>query len=211
MNSIEFIIDNWEEPEDRKKYEELIKYEEDTFIYSFASLRIEITQDSVKIPITEVEDKIDDVIRVIRPFISVPLYPIALWLLVDWWRIRWEPKQDTYEWHMSHRMSSIGNGWIWPYIEFSSKGDFIQVYSKANKKSGTQHLRYLNDLTIDIPAEQFESAVDKFVNQVMVRLKSYNIENPLQGIIEELSAERADPILSNDLKEQAKVSNYENI
>ncbi len=204
MNSIEFIIDKWYEPDENLK-----KYEDNTFVHSIADFRIEITQNSNKVALTEVSDPVD---KITRPHIIVPVYPIALWLLCDWWRIRWEPKQDTHEWKMSHRMSgALEHGYVWPLIEFSSIGDFIQVSVKEDTERPF-NIHYTQKLmTIDIPAEQFESAVDKFVSQVAARLKSEGIKNPLQEIIDELAGERSDPTLYNELKSQALASNYENI
>ena len=50
------------------------------------SLRIS-TGDGV--PITEVEDTIA---RTVRSHVNVPLVSVAQWLLINWWRLRWEGK-----------------------------------------------------------------------------------------------------------------------
>jgi hypothetical protein len=44
-----------------------------------------------RLVLTEVEDTI---VRSVRPFIYVPAYPLARWLVLHWWRLRWEPKPN---------------------------------------------------------------------------------------------------------------------
>ena len=65
---------------------------------TLAALRI--TAGPNRIPITEVEDTLA---RSVRPHIHVAVYPLANWLLVNWWRLRWEPEpravsQPSFDW-----------------------------------------------------------------------------------------------------------------
>src|SRR5438034_295112 len=72
---------------------------------TLASLRITAGPNSI--PVTEVEDTFA---HTVRSHINVPAYPVARWLLINWWRLRWEPyrAKPSYDWLQSHSMSAIG-------------------------------------------------------------------------------------------------------
>src|SRR3954451_957695 len=59
-------------------------------------------------PITEVNDVLA---HTVRDYIQVPAYQVARWLLLNWWRLRWEaaPAHLSFEWRKSHSMAAISS------------------------------------------------------------------------------------------------------
>lgn len=137
---------------------------------TFGELTIKVGSDGV--PLTEVEDTIA---RSVRPHIYVPSAPVAEWFLMNWWRLRWEGRhedgrRESAEWFRAHSLASLGHGYAWPAIEFSSDGEFVQVRSSAEATADVAGIRYLRNANLFIPAGDFESAVERFVDEVEGRL-----------------------------------------
>ena len=70
--------------------------------------------------VTEVEDFES---KTVRRTIRISAGLAAIWLVANWWRLRWEaePNFSTREdlsWAMSHHMPAIGGGFVWPDFTF---------------------------------------------------------------------------------------------
>jgi hypothetical protein len=168
---------------------------------TLAALRI--TAGPGGIPITEVEDTIA---RTVRSHINVSAYAVARWLLVNWWRLRWEPAPRVLgrDWLKAHSMASISSDYAWPAVQFSSDGEFVQVRLQAESAPDVSAIRYLRDVTIDIPAAAFESAAERFLDTVEARLAvCVPGERELSEIRAELWDERTDPTQAALCKWQA--------
>jgi hypothetical protein len=168
---------------------------------TLASLQITVGPD--KTPVTEVEDTIA---HTVRQHINVPAYLVARWLIVNWWRLRWEPYRDNppSDWLQSHSMAAIEGGYVWPALTFSSDGELIQLRLQAEASPDVAALRYLRDITIDVPAADFEQAIDAFLDQVEARV-SIRLpgERELSELREELALERGDAGQAMSCKLQA--------
>ena len=191
MSELEFEIAGWlgasiEEPLERE---------------TLASLRI--TAGPHGIPVTEVEDTIA---HTVRRHINVPAYSVARWLVVNWWRLRWEPHhfKPSLDWRRSHSMAAIGGDYAWPALTFASDGEFIQLRLQAEASPDVSALRYLRDINIDVPAVDFEQAVERFLGQVAERVATrIPGERELSELRQELDQERRDARLPLECKLQA--------
>lgn len=157
---------------------------------TLASLKIIVGPDAI--PASEVEDT---VAKTVRPFINVSAYSLAKWLIVNWWRLRWEPSpsQPTFDWTNSHSLASVGEGFAWPALTFSSDGEFVQLRQESESKPDVSSIRYLQNFTLDVPALDLERAIDAFLDQVEARLAARcPAETELRELRAELSAERQD-------------------
>ncbi len=167
------------------------------------SLRISAGEKDAPVPITEVEDTIG---KTVRSHINVPLVSMATWLLVNWWRLRWEvkPANPTTGWRSAHCLSGIGGDDAWPALEFSSDGDFIQLHMEAENRADVSAIRYLRNIKLEIPAENFERAVERFVDVVEARLSTllpqYRVLSDLRT---ELAEERKSPSMTKICRWQA--------
>ena len=192
MNDLRFDVVNWIPS----------TYGEVEVRQSTGSLRIIAGQD-LNIPITEVEDT---VAQTVRSHINVPLVSMATWLLVNWWRLRWEQKPDKVgsDWRKVHSLAGIGGDNPWPALEFANDGDSIRLTMKAENRSDVAAIRYLRNVDLEVPAETFEMAVDRFVDTVEARLgtlcPNYRV---LAELRTELAEERESPHLANLCRWQA--------
>jgi hypothetical protein len=156
-------------------------------------------------PVTEVEDTIA---RTVRTHIYVAAAPLAVWLLANWWRLRWEPDMrsaaPSFAWKQAHSMAAIGEGYAWPALEIASDGEFIQLRLARENTPDVCAIRYLRDVGLDVPAADFEAAVDAFVERVEGRLAEVAPgERTIAELRAELQEERADPKLAEQCKLQA--------
>jgi len=171
---------------------------------TLAALRI--TAGPNHISITEVEDSLA---RSLRSHIHVAVYPLANWLLVNWWRLRWEPEprsvpQPSSDWLNAHSMAAIGGDYVWPAVQFSSDGELIQLRLKAETAADVSAIRYLQDVNVEIPASHFERAVDRFLDLVEARISTcLPGEHTLSALRDELREERTDPAQAQWCKLQA--------
>ena len=170
---------------------------------TLADLRITLTTPSGEpIVLTEVHD---DLVRSVRPFIVVSLYPLARWFILNWWRLRWEPFRPTLDWRMTHSMAAVGEGTAWPPVEFASDGEFVQVTSMGELSPDVAAIRYLRDVTLEIPGSDFERAIDDLIALLRGRLASCRIaDRDLDELWEELQQERADPRVARACRLQAE-------
>ena len=127
-------------------------------------------------------------------------YPLAEWLVWNWWRIRWEcgrPASAVGErgWDFAHRMTSIGEGYAWPVITIFSDGRRASLDSKPSREPYTTSLRYIGAAGHEtISASCLEASVDRFVTDVLARLDTpATRETNLRRLWEGLRAEREDP------------------
>jgi hypothetical protein len=131
-------------------------------------------------------------------------YQLAEWFAWNWWRLRWEPRAASNEWCMAHKISSIGGGYVWPNISISSDGERTALISCATKERAQTSFRYINDSIAVIPAAEFESVVDEFIELVLGRLASASIEDTnLERLWTDLRIERSDPALFKARKLEA--------
>jgi len=192
MNDLEIKIQNWlpgvdSAPGDRE---------------TFAELEILVGGKSV----TEIEDNLAGTVR---SSILVPALPVARWLILNWWRIRWEAApvasgSKSYSWKQVHNLASIGGGYAWPALELVSDGAFIRASMEAEEAADMAAIRYLRRTDFNIAAVDFELGVDRFIESVQARLDiRLREEKELRELKEELDQERADPDMARACKLQA--------
>src|ERR1700733_13990233 len=85
-------------------------------------------------------------------------YHLAEWMAWNWWRLRWEPRSTkASNWLSSHRMTTIGSGYIWPNITIFSDGERIALISKPTEERPQTPFRYIADVAAVLQAPEFES------------------------------------------------------
>ena len=144
------------------------------------------------------------------PFVSG--YPIAEWLVWNWWRLRWEigrPSDDlgNSRWDFAHRMPTIGEGYVWPNITIFSDGVQSFLVSEPSRSSRVVRFRYLGaPVRLPVPATDLEDAIDGFVEEILDRLAQENVrETNLHRLWEDLRAERGNPELARFRRLEAQL------
>jgi hypothetical protein len=129
------------------------------------------------------------------PYLSA--YPFAEWLAWNWWRLRWEPRRASSHWRMSHCLSTIGEGYVWPNIEIFSDGERIALIAVPSRTSSENAYRYIADVAVVLPAHEFENEVDRLLLKVIGRLDERGVgDTNLHRLHRDLNAERQDGALS---------------
>ena len=114
------------------------------------------------------------------PYVSG--YHLAEWLVWNWWRLRWEPPptgaQPSWNWDLAHRMSSIGEGYVWPNIEIASDGLLVRFVSSPSTDPHAGAFRYVGAPRLEtVSVEAFEEAVQRFVRIVIDLLDDRGIRD----------------------------------
>jgi hypothetical protein len=117
-------------------------------------------------------------------------YHFAEWLAWNWWRLRWEPRSKAKDWAYAHRVATIGSGYIWPNLTIFSDGERTALIAKPTDERPQTPFRYITDRAAVIPASEFESELDLFIDQVLERLDwakvaDSNLEKIWRGVVEE--------------------------
>lgn len=155
------------------------------------------------VALTEVNDSIS---RSTRPSIRVPAVHVARWLLAEWWRLRWEPQPEsiTPRWRSVHSMAGLGGGFAWPDLRIASDGEFVQLTIASERVSDAAAIRYLRDATVEVAAEEWERAVERFLDEVETRIgEVVPQDREIAELREELRGERADASLARRCRREA--------
>lgn len=151
--------------------------------------------------LTEAEDGL---VKRVRQRVHLSGYRLAEWLVWNWWRLRWEPRRRATDWVMAHKMSTIGGGYIWPNITIISDGERIVLDANGTLSRPQEPLRYITRFAAIVLADEFEAAVDAFVEQVNGQLREERVSGTnLDAIWRDLLDERKTPDIANRRKFEA--------
>ena len=139
----------------------------------------------------------DEYVRRLRDGPLVSAYHAAEWLAWNWWRLRWEPQTTRPDWPFAHQMETIGHGYIWSNITIRSDGARIALIAKSSADPEAKPFRYIADHALIVGGAQFQTAVDRFIIQVLDRLTEEKVgETNLERLWRDLARERIDPNLA---------------
>ena len=117
----------------------------------------------------------------LRPGPYVSGYHVAQWLAWNWWRLRWESRpvgEAGREWDFAHRLSSIGEGYVWPNVEISSDGFRSRLTSAPTVEPEAALFRYLGaPRTEVVSADVLEQSMDRFIESVLELLNERNVRD----------------------------------
>lgn len=151
--------------------------------------------------LTEGKDALANRLRE-APLLSA--YHLAEWMAWNWWRLRWEPRSKAKDWAYAHRVATVGSGYIWPRLTIFSDGQRIALIAKPTDERPQTPFRYIADYAAVIPASEFESELDLFIDQVLERLESANIaDSNLRQVWKSVCDERRTPIVARARKLEA--------
>ena len=124
-------------------------------------------------------------------------YPLAEWLVWNWWRIRWElgrPRESNagHRWDFAHQMLTVGDGYVWPNIAISSDGMNAFFTSRQSSDPDAVLFRYLGAFRREeVSALALEEAIDGFLGDILSRLEDNGLlETNLHCLWNDLTTER---------------------
>jgi hypothetical protein len=125
--------------------------------------------------------------------LCAPPSQLSFWLIDNWWRLRHEPVVSgkvTAEWRLVHELSAIGGGYVWPRLRIWGEGVRVGLSSQSDLPGVRGPVRYITDALVFVAAEQYENAVDQFLQQaVEARMED---REALQSQLSALQRERED-------------------
>ena len=142
--------------------------------------------------------------KTVRSSARLSAIRLAEWFAFNWWRLFWEPQANTLSWLMSHKVSNVGGGYVWPDLSFSTDWESIQVSVRHTEGWEGEPIRYLKDFNARISLSEFEKGIDEFVNGTIARLSS-TLKTPteLSDLWEQVKCERRYPEVSESRKLEA--------
>ncbi|CCG06697.1 ImmA/IrrE family metallo-endopeptidase [Pararhodospirillum photometricum] len=127
----------------------------------------------------------------------VSAYPLAEWLVWNWWRLKGEPppSRPSRSWRFAHCLSTIGEGYVWPNLTIYSDG-FRVVLDSQRSGNNQAVFRYFGARPVLAAWTDLEEAMERFAGDVLSRLEAAQIRaSNLHALWDDLQAERADPEL----------------
>lgn len=153
---------------------------------------IEIT--AGELPLTRL---FDTRANTVRNHVYACSYTLGSWLAGNWWRLRYEPEtarsREETDWRLSHSLASVGGGFSWPSILFTSDGQTVGVASNPSGESAMGSVRYLTSGGTRLSGQEFERGIDDFMTLVIARLHAEgHTGTDLAKLWEVVSRERTD-------------------
>jgi len=122
----------------------------------------------------------DALTRLVRPsqasedeYLDAPPQDLAFWLVHNWWRLRHEPvpSEDLAidalpaSWRLAHDFRSVEGGYRWPSAIVWGGDDLVFATAESDPVGITAPVQFLASARgISVPATEFESGVDRFLN-----------------------------------------------
>ena len=117
--------------------------------------------------------------KTVRDFVNVPLYPLAEWLVDNWWFLKQEilnpAKENDPQFHRRHSLCANREGYAYPKLEVIPFGTRTQVVWK-NGRSPWTGVEFLNGGKESIDTGEFQETCAEFIDQVVRRLMSLGVE-----------------------------------
>lgn len=140
---------------------------------TFASLRISI-DDAV---LTHVNDQRA---QTLRDVVHVPVYPLAEWLVSNWWFLAYEPEhslnRNSPGFAHRHWLASSSEGYAYPDVRLSSAGGLTQIEWKRRAPEWSR-VEYRNSGSATLDRDRFVADCTDFIDTVTRRLVACGISS----------------------------------
>lgn len=143
---------------------------------TWAALRIEVVGAGTSTCLTNVVERRN---ASVRERIYAPLYPLAEWIVANWYHILYEPEGDVYDRHHEvfirrHNLMHAGDGFFYPSVLFVPSGDADEGTVELIAADRVSALRQFISSTADelpaIPVGALRQTLSEFIDSVANRL-----------------------------------------
>lgn len=131
----------------------------------------------------------------VREGIEVPTYPLALWIVRNWYFLLYHRRPlslphelrrfagrsvrsaETTEWQLHHNLRAVGDGMIWPDFSLISATEVVEAdwWSDEFFRAGAQ-IRYLNSGGARIDRSAYIDALRSLVEATLARLEDRGVD-----------------------------------
>jgi len=131
----------------------------------------------------------------VRSRVLVPLYPLARWLVSNWWALFFEPESPyrnilNYGYFCRHSMRSVGDGFAFPAFAIHPEGALTRL--EWNQTSTTfQNIDYVSEGGAHIERSLVIEGVVDLVESVLSRLEARDVGD--EGLLDAWKAIRDIP------------------
>ncbi|HVX83520.1 MAG TPA: ImmA/IrrE family metallo-endopeptidase [Phycisphaerae bacterium] len=134
--------------------------------------------------------------RTTRNFVVVPLYPLAEWIVTNWWSILNEPEVPSRtislnDFQQRHSLRFAGDGYAFPPLTFIPEGPAARVAWRPYN-SPFDSVEFLGHASAHVPTGILQQALADLVEAVLDRLSELGVRNT-QLHIEWAAVQNADP------------------
>ena len=118
--------------------------------------------------------------QTVREFVYVPLYPLAEWLVTNWWFLSYEiatpAKEGDPDFHRRHALSANREGYAFPNLEVVPSGARTHLVWTEGRSPWTG-VEFLSQGDIWIDSGDFRETCADLVDRVIRRLESLGVDN----------------------------------
>ncbi|MDE0029653.1 MAG: ImmA/IrrE family metallo-endopeptidase [Deltaproteobacteria bacterium] len=139
---------------------------------TWASLQIKAA-DSV---VTRV---LDTRAKTVRDFVYVPIYPLAEWLVTNWWFLTHEfgspAKEGNPDFHRRHSLGANREGYAFPSLDVVSSGSWTHLTWKRDQSPWTK-VEFLEQGELWMDSDEFRERCADVIDRVIRRLVSMGVD-----------------------------------
>ena len=116
--------------------------------------------------------------KTVRDFVYVPLYPLAEWLVTNWWFITREiqnpAKEGAPDFRRRHSLSTSREGYAFPNLDVIPSGTQTRITWKRDRSPWAK-VEFLEDGHVRMDVREFRETCGDLVDQVIRRLESLGV------------------------------------
>jgi hypothetical protein len=110
-----------------------------------------------------------------RNHLYLPVYPLAEWLVSNWWFIFYEYKtQSRKDYPLRHALRYAGEGFALPDLQINPLGDSVE-FAVNRRVLGQQQTEFIDGFTSLAPKDEAQDAIVRFIREVVQRLNDVGV------------------------------------
>lgn len=112
-----------------------------------------------------------------RDHLYLPVYPLAEWLVSNWWFIFYEYKTKTRKDYQSrHSIRYASEGYALPDLRINPLGDSVE-FAVNRRCLAQQKTEFVDGFSSLVPNDEAQDAIVRFIREVLQRLSDVNVAN----------------------------------
>ncbi|MGN7295473.1 hypothetical protein [Rhizobium sp. SAFR-030] len=106
-----------------------------------------------------------------RDFFRASATTLALWFVENAWRLRYEtlhdPRYPSVDWRLSHDMTSVGAGLLWPPAMIYGSGERVIFAPSVGPRTNVGAQQFLEVLPGSVIGRDFDDELERFFSKVI--------------------------------------------